>query len=111
MEQILWHWILLWPIVVWGAYNNSTDNYYVQLDIGSHKYLIIALEYFSRSVVLTWAQGILNANTNREVIVATHSYLNPNGTRTIHSDPFGLDMYGGAASIGCLDSQQVWMPL
>jgi hypothetical protein len=40
---------------------------------------------------LTWAQGILNANINREVIVATHSYLNPNGTSTIHSDTFGLD--------------------
>ena len=34
-------------------YNNSTENYYIKLDIGTHKYLIMALELFPRTVVLT----------------------------------------------------------
>jgi len=79
-----------------GAYNNSTDNYYVKFDVGTHKYLVLALEFIPRDDVLTWAQGVLDDNTDREVILLTHSFLNQDGTRTAHDDPghYGADPYG-----------------
>ncbi|MDQ1260951.1 MAG: hypothetical protein QG575_132 [Euryarchaeota archaeon] len=58
-----------------GAYQDNTAAYHVKFDVGSHKYLIIALRYNPSSSDLLWAQGIIDANKDREVIVATHSYL------------------------------------
>jgi hypothetical protein len=59
-----------------GAYKNSTNVYYVKFDVGSHKYLVMALRYNPSISDLLWAQRIINANMEREVIVATHSFLN-----------------------------------
>ena len=84
-----------------GAYNNSTENYWIKFNIGSHKYLILALEFFPRIEALHWAQSIISANTDREVIVATHGYLNGNGARTRHGDAWGPDENGS-------DGQQIW---
>ncbi|MDP2983464.1 MAG: metallophosphoesterase, partial [Candidatus Latescibacter sp.] len=88
-----------------GAYNNSTDNYWIKFDVGSHKYLVLALEVFPRSEVLTWAQGIIDANTDREVIIATHAYLNTDGTRILHGDSYGPDGLNVASDN---DAQQMW---
>jgi hypothetical protein len=55
---------------------DSTDAYYVKFDVGSHKYLVIALRYDPSDSDLLWAQEIINSNEDREVIVATHSFLN-----------------------------------
>jgi hypothetical protein len=59
-----------------GSYKNSNDVYYVKFDVGSHKYLIIALRDNPSISDLYWAQGIISANEDRKVIVATHSFLN-----------------------------------
>ncbi|MDD4650794.1 MAG: metallophosphoesterase [Methanothrix sp.] len=61
-----------------GAYQNNTTAYHVKFNVGSHKYLIIALRYNPSSSDLLWAQGIIDANRDREVIIATHSYLDLN---------------------------------
>jgi Calcineurin-like phosphoesterase len=87
------------------SYNNYTENYYIKLDLGTQKYLILALELFPRTVLLTWAQAVISANTDRKVIITTHGYLNPDGTRTLHTDSDGPDDLG---LTGDNDGQQVW---
>lgn len=72
-----------------GAYNNSTENWYTTLTVGAYKYLFLALEYFPRDAAIVWAQSILTANPDYRVIIATHGYLNPNGTRTLDDDESG----------------------
>jgi hypothetical protein len=74
---------------------NSTANYFVKLNIGTHKYLILCLECFPRPSIVSQAQSILKANPDREVIVATHSYLNNNGTQS-----FPTDLYSNVAYLG-----------
>ncbi len=88
-----------------GSYKNHTENYYIKLDIGTQKYLIMALELFPRTVALTWAQGVISANTDRKVIITTHGYLNPDGTRTLHTDLGGPNQLGLS---GDNDGQQIW---
>ena len=83
------------------ACNNSTENYCIKFDVGTHKYLVLALAILSRPNVLKWAQTIIGANSDREIIVATHGYLNHNGHRTRHGDAYGPDN-------DSFDSQQVW---
>ena len=66
-----------------GNYNNSNANYYVKFDSGTRHFLVLALEIYPRPAVVTWASGIIDQNPDHEVIITTHAYLNPDGTRTI----------------------------
>ncbi|MBF0478611.1 MAG: VCBS repeat-containing protein [Candidatus Omnitrophica bacterium] len=80
-----------------GCYNGSDQNFYMKFDIGTHKYLVLALEFFPSAKALSWAQGILDANANadREVIVTTHAYLNQNGERQGNEGLGALNYYKG----------------
>ncbi len=64
-----------------GAYNGQTSNYYVTFEIGSKKYMILVLEYLPRAAVISWAQGILDANSDRSVILETHAYMDSSAVR------------------------------
>lgn len=88
-----------------GQYDATSGNYWIKVDVGSYKFLILSLELFPRTAVLNWAQTVVSANPDREVIVATHGYLNPDGTRTLHVDDFGPDAYNLNADN---DAQQMW---
>jgi hypothetical protein len=88
-----------------GSYNNSAENSWIKFDAGLQKLLVLTLEFFPRSEVLNWAQGVVTANPGRAVIVQTHGYLNNNGTRTLHTDPYGPDFY--ALNLDN-DGQQMW---
>ncbi|MBF0478849.1 MAG: VCBS repeat-containing protein [Candidatus Omnitrophica bacterium] len=61
----------------------SNQNFYIKFDVGTHKYLVIALEFYPRSAAIAWAQNIINAYPNREVIVVTHAYLTNNAEKVI----------------------------
>jgi hypothetical protein len=76
-----------------NSYHNSMSNSYIKVNAGNQKYLIMGLEIFPRNEVLDWAQKIINENTDKEIIIVTHSYLNNNGTRTTSSDWYGSSSY------------------
>jgi hypothetical protein len=84
---------------------NSTVNYHVKLNIGTHKYLILCLECYPRPSSVTWAQSILEQSPDREVIVATHSYLNNDGSRSLPSQTTISSLGIGDGSLGYSGSQ------
>lgn len=53
----------------------SNENFYATFTWGSRSYLVLGLEYVPRNAAITWAQSVLDANQDKEVIVVTHSYL------------------------------------
>ncbi|HEY9165237.1 MAG TPA: T9SS type A sorting domain-containing protein [Candidatus Kryptonia bacterium] len=58
-----------------GACPDSTQNYYITFSIQNQQYLILALEFFPRKSVLSWADSVLDCHPEAEVILATHAYL------------------------------------
>jgi hypothetical protein len=72
----------------------SNDNFFVTFESGSHRFLILAIEFFPRDVALTWAQEVLDAHPDRLVIITTHSFLTDRGTRVNDADPEGPRKYG-----------------
>lgn len=79
----------------YGASNfpsGSDENFYQTFTWGSKTYLILALEFVPRSSAVAWAKTILSANTDKEVIVVTHSYLYSDGTTVDQCDT--ADMVG-----------------
>lgn len=67
-----------------GAYEiGSLDNAWYKLDVGYTKYLILALEFGPTNDVIDWASGVIRDNSDYNVIITTHSYLEQDGTTKI----------------------------
>lgn len=64
-----------------GCYNGSTENYYIAVTVGEVEYIIFGLEFYPRDEVITWAQGVVDSNTGKKIIVVTHGYLDAQGDR------------------------------
>lgn len=70
-----------------GGYpENSNANMAIAFDAGARKFLVVGLEVFPRIEAVSWAQGVINANPDREVIVVTHAYLQNDGTLYADND-------------------------
>jgi len=90
-----------------GSYQDSTQNSFITFSARSRQYLVLSLEFFPRSAVLAWAQGVIDAHPDAEVIVATHAYLNTDASRLRGADPASRDAYGLVNDSSC-DAQQLW---
>ncbi|MBQ7934935.1 MAG: metallophosphoesterase [Clostridia bacterium] len=64
-----------------GTFDDTMLNTYKCFDVGNVPYLILALDYLPSDEVLEWANGIVAAHPDRNVIVMTHSYMNNLGNR------------------------------
>jgi len=57
----------------------SHENFFIRFDAGDRKFLALALEFYPRDAALSWAQSVIDANPDREVIMVTHACVNTNG--------------------------------
>jgi len=64
-----------------GASANNVNSHQF-FSAGGRTYLAIHLEYGMPASSLTWAQGVINANSDKPVILTTHSYINTSAART-----------------------------
>lgn len=67
----------------------SNANLAITFDVGVQKYLVLGLEFFPRASAVAWAQGVIDANPDREVIVVTHAYLTKEGALYQDDDNYG----------------------
>ena len=86
-----------------GTYNNSILNAYHTFEVGKVKYLVLCLDYGCSDQVLEWANEVVEANPDRNVIITTHSYLYRNGTTLA-----GTDLYAPSTHGGFNDGDQMW---
>ena len=64
----------------------SNENFYETFTWGAQSYLILVLEFVPRNSALAWAKSVLDANTDKEVVVVTHSYLYSDNTTVDECD-------------------------
>ena len=72
--------------------SGSNENFYETFTWGGKTYLILVLEFVPRSGAVAWAKSVLGSNSDKEVIVVTHSYLYSDGTTVDQCDT--SDMVG-----------------
>ncbi len=59
----------------------KTDNLYYTFEVNGVKYMVLTLACYPKDDVLTWADGVVKAHADHNVIMITHSYLQMrNGT-------------------------------
>lgn len=71
------------------CYNNVTTNMAAKLEIGGIKYLFIALEFFPRAAVFTWAANVIANNPADRIIMTTHAMLDPDRLFMTEDRPSG----------------------
>lgn len=59
----------------------SNENFYGTFSLGGATFLVMALEVFPRTAVLDWANSVIDANPDKEVILLTHGYEYSDDTR------------------------------
>jgi hypothetical protein len=70
-----------------GAFEQGkVDNIYSTFSAGQRDWLVLNLELWPRTSVVDWARTVVASHPDANVIVATHSYLNGNGSIYSGSD-------------------------
>lgn len=56
------------------------DNAFSTFSAGGRQWLVLTLELWARTSAVQWARSVIAAHPHHNVIIATHSYLNADGT-------------------------------
>lgn len=70
-----------------GSFDGTMLSTYQKFNIGNVKYMVVNLDLGATDEVLAWANEIVEANPDRNVIVTTHGYLYRDGTTLTGNDP------------------------
>ncbi|WP_158738757.1 metallophosphoesterase [Alteribacillus sp. YIM 98480] len=90
-----------------GVYEQGhAENMFVTFEAAGRSFLILILEFGPRDDVLAWADQIIKENSERKVIVLTHTFMYINGERTKEGDTHHPRDYSGA--IGANDGEEIW---
>ena len=91
--------------------SKKMENTYHLFEQSETGWLILALEFLPRNLVLEWANDIATTYQDRKTIVLTHSHLRDDNT--LHgSDPLPADNFGIASSTeGANDGIDTWKKL
>lgn len=84
-----------------GFFNeDSVRNTHLTFTVGEVDYLIINLDFGATDDILAWAGGVLEAHPNHRAILATHGYLNADGTTLDSNDYASPDEYDSSLNSG-----------
>ena len=73
-----------------GAYESGkVDNIFTTYDAGEKQWMMLTLELWPRQEVIDWANSVVAAHPNHNVIVQTHSYLDGNGAISTSNGGYG----------------------
>lgn len=61
---------------------DSNQNNYAFFSAGGHEFLVLGMEYCADSFPISWADSVLGAHKNHNVIVVTHDFLENDGRRS-----------------------------
>lgn len=65
---------------VGGAFEaNKSDNVWSTFSAGGKQWLMLSLEMWPRSEVVTWANSVVSSHPNHNVLVSTHYFLDAGG--------------------------------
>lgn len=87
-----------------GAFDDTMDNTYHLLTVQGHKYMILALDFGPSDEVLAWANEVVAAHADYQVIVTTHGYMFLNGDLLTEDTIFYPSEYNADSN----DADDMW---
>jgi hypothetical protein len=100
----------------------QVENSFLEVDIGSRRWLLVGLEFGPRDAALAWADAVLKSHASLPAIVVTHAYLYGDGNRygtprPGHADrpssgqAFAPALFSYTPTAGINDGEQIWHKL
>lgn len=71
-----------------GRYGEGVENTYRKIEVCGIKYLILTMDMGAHDDILEWADGVIAAHPDHNVIITTHAYLFPTGELIKFGDPY-----------------------
>ena len=91
-----------------GSYHkDKLDHTYWFVTVENREYLILSLGWAPSWDVLSWAQKIVEANQDKNVILNCHAYMDKDGSLLSKGDTHCVSSYPGLSSYP--DGQDVWV--
>ena len=72
----------------------SNENFYGVITVNGKSYLIVVLEFAARDTSLAWADGLIKANPDKDVIIVTHMFTYADSTRISQCDENSAASFG-----------------
>ena len=89
-----------------GTYDESMINSWQKISAGNRNFIIFTLDYGPSDEILKWAEDIIEAHADHNIIITTHSYLYRDGT------PHALaDLASPSTSGGVNNGDDMWEKL
>lgn len=76
-----------------GNFHGKSDNSYIKFNVGSTKYLVVALEMFAPDSSLAWADRVVDSFPDYKAIITTHAYVSSYGERATDTTFLGTKTY------------------
>ena len=92
-----------------GNLNNSNENFYTLFTANDQQYMVLALEFYPRDAVLSWASSVIDSHPDAKVFVVTHSFVFTDGTRQDRCDT--MDMASQVAAGQANNPEGIWQKL
>ena len=91
-----------------GSYHqNKLDHTYWYVTVGEREYMILSLGWAPSWDVLIWAQDAVEANSDKNVIITCHAYMNKDGSLLAQGDY----MSASSSVPGAPSGEDVWNAL
>jgi hypothetical protein len=72
----------------------SNENFYGVITVNGRSYLIVVLEFAARDTSLAWADSLIKANQDKDVIIVTHMFTYADNTRISQCDENSAASFG-----------------
>ena len=67
------------------------DNSYYCFEEAGAKWMVLSLELWPRTEIVNWAKAVVESHPKYNIIIATHSYLNANGSILTNNGGYGAN--------------------
>lgn len=76
-----------------GNLDGNNANYYIKLDVGKQKFIIVALEFTPRDTAVNWANRVLDSFPDRRAIIVTHGHITTYSEKSNDTTQWGKSTY------------------
>lgn len=74
-----------------GHMGVTSDNSYIFFDAAGMEFMVVSLSFGTPAEALDWANELVASHPEKRVIVATHAYLDKDGTRLVRGEEYAVE--------------------
>jgi len=74
-----------------GHMGRTNDNSYIFFDAAGMEFMVVSLSFGTPAEALEWANELIGRHPEKRVILATHAYMDHDGTRLVRGETYAVE--------------------